>query len=181
MSDWRWSRAAQDAAEAKHELSESQESFVSEDRPRWLLALSLVSIFIAGGTALVLIFITAGAVFCTVTKRLSGTNIPLAAHVVVIACAVGLLLSIFLRARPLLLSLTLLLTSCALLTGIVLVAHDSAVTTADESCTLMSTSTDTMVEHVWYVYPFWGVPLVVLLVQGTRACLTHFERRASAA
>jgi hypothetical protein len=109
-----------------------------------------------------------GRDFCTVTNRLSGPDIPLAAHVVVIACAVGFLLSISLRTRPLLLSLTLLLTACALLTGIGLVARDSAVTKAVESCSLMGTSTGTYIDHVWWVYLFWGVSVVVLVLQAAR-------------
>jgi hypothetical protein len=184
MSNTGWSRAAQDAAEAREVLYQSErlERFsATEERPRWLLTLSSVSICVAGGTALVLTWQTGGAIFCSVTKRLSGPNIPLAAHVVMIGCAVGLLLSIFLRARPLLLSLTLLLTACALVTGTALVAHDSAVTKAVESCSLMDTSTDTVVDHVWYVYLFWGVPSVVLLIQATRACLTIVGRPASPA
>src|SRR5438034_4276560 len=150
-----WSRAAQDAAEARCVPYSSLPPLADRDRPSWLLSLSLASMFIAGAGAFVVAFVMAGAVFCTVTNRLSGAGIPLAAHVVMIACAVGFLLSVFFARSPQLLSLTLLLTACALLSGIVLVAHDSAVSRAVESCSLMSTSTDTTINHVW-----WGLPLL---------------------
>jgi hypothetical protein len=105
-----WSRAAQDAAEAQDAARaryvpySSLRSGAASDRPRWLLRVSLLAIFIAGGTAVVVDWYTGGALFCTVTNRLSGPDIPLAAHVVMITCAVGFLLSVLLRARPLLLS-----------------------------------------------------------------------------
>jgi hypothetical protein len=178
-----WSRAAQDAAEAqdaarsRYGPHSSLHSRAPSDRPRWLLGLSLLTIFVAGATAVVVDWYTGGAVFCTVTNRLSGWDIPLAAHVVMIACAVGFLLSIFFARRALLLSLTLMLTACALLTGIVLVARDSAVTKSAESCSFMGTSTDTYTDHVWWVYVLWGVAVAVLLVQPLRVLARH--RRAA--
>jgi hypothetical protein len=141
----------------------------AEDRPRWLLTLSLLSMLVAAGAALVVDLISGGAVFCTVTSRLSGADIPLAAGVVLGSCFFGFIASIFARERPLLLSVILSLTACALLTGIAFVARDSAVTTAVESCTLMSTSTETVTNHVGYLYAVWGVAVAVLLLQLRRA------------
>jgi hypothetical protein len=140
-----------------------------DERPRWLLALSLLSMLVAGGTALFVGWITGGALFCTATTRPSGAEIPLAAHVVLGACSCGFIASIFARERPLLLSLILSLTVCALLTSIVLVASNSAVTTADESCDFMGTYSQTVTEHVGYVYAVWGVAVAVLLLQLRRA------------
>jgi hypothetical protein len=65
MSNTGWSRAAQDAAEAREVLYQSErlERFsATEERPRWLLTLSSVSICVAGGTALVLTWQTGGAI-----------------------------------------------------------------------------------------------------------------------
>jgi hypothetical protein len=124
---------------------------------------------VAAATALVVSWITGGAIFCTATSRLSGADIPLAAYVVLGACSFGFIASVFVRDRPLLLSLILSLTACALLTGVVLVARDSAVTKAVESCNFMGTYTETDTEHVWYVYVVWGIALAVLLLQLGRA------------
>ena len=49
---------------------------------------------------------------------------------------------------------------CALLTGIVLVARVSAVSTAVESCSFMGSYTETFTDHVWYVYIVWGVFII---------------------
>jgi hypothetical protein len=166
-SDPGWSRAAQDAAEARYVPYSSQESPAGKTRPRWLVAPSLVSILIAGGSAFVVaVWTTGGALFCTVTKRLSAPDIPLAFHVVIVGCAVGFLLSIL--CGPRLLVLPLLLTACALLTGIVLVARDSATWRASESCGIASTDTETVTNHLWGLYLFWGIPLIVLLLQAVR-------------
>jgi hypothetical protein len=144
--------------------------FVRVDhRPRWLLGLALLSMLVGAGTALVVIWITGGALFCTTTRRLSGADVPRAAAVVLIACSLGFVTSIVVRDRPVLLALTLSLTACALLTGIALVARDSAVTKAVETCTLVDTTTETETDHVWSVYVFWGVALVLLLLQLRRA------------
>ena len=140
-----------------------------EDRPRWLLALTLLSMFAAAATAGVVAVITGGGrIFCTVTTRLSGADIPLAAYIVVAVCSFGFAVSILVRARPRLLSMNLLLAACALLTGIVLVARVSAVSTAVESCSFMGSYTETFTDHVWYVYIVWGVALGVLLLQAGR-------------
>jgi hypothetical protein len=178
-----WSRVAQDAAEAqdaarsRYGPHSSLHSRAPSDRPRWLLGISLLTIFVAGATAVVVDWYTGGAVFCTVKTRLSGGDIPLAAHVVMIACGVGFLLSSFFARRVLLLSLTLMLTACAVLAGSILVARDSAITKSVKTCSLMGTSTDTYTQHVWWVYLFWGVAVAVLLVQPLRVLARH--RRAA--
>jgi hypothetical protein len=46
------------------------------ERPRWLLALSLVSMVAAGMTAFVVGVFAGGNLFCTVNSRLSGAEIP---------------------------------------------------------------------------------------------------------
>jgi len=141
-----------------------------EDRPRWLLAVTLLSMFAAAATASVVAVITgSGRIFCTVTTRLSGADIPLAAYIVLAVCSFGFAVSILVRNRPHLLSMNLVLAACALLIGIVLVARDSAVSTAVESCFLIQSSTETFTDHVWYVYIVWGVALAVLLLQLRRA------------
>jgi hypothetical protein len=140
-------------------------------RPRWLLALSLLSMLLAAGTAVAVEVVTSGAgLFCGVARRLSGSEIPLAANVVLWACALGVLASIFVRQHPVVLSLVLSLTAGALLAGIVLVAWDSAATTYIQTCGFMGpTTTKTVADHVWYVYVVWGVALAVLLLQLRRA------------
>jgi hypothetical protein len=140
-----------------------------EDRPPWLLSLTLLSMLVAAATAVVVALQTSGDLFCTVTRRLGGASIPLAAYLVVAVCSFGFVVSIVVRNRPRLLSMTLLLAGCALLLGIVLVARDSAVTKGTESCTLFETTTQTFSKHVWYAYVFWGLALSVLVLQLRRA------------
>jgi hypothetical protein len=141
----------------------------SAERPRWLLALSLLSMLLGAGAALLVVWITGGAIFCAATSRSSGSDIPLAGRVVLAACAFGFFASIFARRRPLFLALVLSLTACALLAGIVLVARDSATTTQAESCDFMGTYTRTATYHFWYVGVVWGVAAAVLVLQLRRA------------
>jgi hypothetical protein len=138
------------------------------DRPRWLLALTLLSMFVAGAAAVWIAWITGGALFCSVTRRLSGADIQPAADTVLAVCSFGFVLSILVCQRPRLLSTNLLLTACGLLTGILLVARDSAMSNSVESCSLFGTTTERVTEHVWYVCVIWGAALVVLLVQAGR-------------
>jgi hypothetical protein len=140
------------------------------DRPPGLLALSLLSIFAAGATAIVLAYQSGGQLFCTVTKRLSGSDIEVAAYVVMSVCFVAFVVSILVRAMPRLFALNLFFAAIALLSGILLVASDSAVSRSVQSCSLIGPAyTSTVSNHVSYVYVVWGIATGILLLQLRRA------------
>src|SRR5262245_47474130 len=114
-----------------------------ERRPFGLLTVTLLTIVGAGLTALVAAVAAQGDLFCTVTTRLSGDEIPIAAGLVLAVCPLGFAAGALTRHRPRLLWLTVTLVALALAAGIALVTADAAVSRTIQECTFMGTSTET--------------------------------------
>ena len=107
-----WARGGQDAVEITvspdaRKAPSRLRGVADEDRPRWLLFLSLTSLLVAFVSGVVVAWDAGGGIFCNVTRRLSGGEIPLAAVIVLGVCAVALFAAIVARQRPFLLVLVL--------------------------------------------------------------------------
>jgi hypothetical protein len=139
-----------------------------ERRPRWLLAVTLPSLVVTGSAAVISTWEASGGPFCTVTRRLSGQQIPGANALVLVSCIVGFAALIVVRNRPRLLVLTLLLLALALVVGVVLVAADSGVSRTVQECDFMGTDTETDTSRFGWVYVPWLGAVVVFLAQAAR-------------
>jgi len=148
-----------------------------EKRPGWLLAVTLLTLVVVGSATLFSIWLEHGALFCKVTSRLSGRQIPVANALVFVSCIVGFVATVAVRHRPRLLVLTLLLLALVLVVGVALVAADSGVSRTVQECDFMGTYTETDTTRFGWVYAPWlGAALVFLLQAARLPARAHVAR-----
>ena len=111
-----------------------------------------------------------GGIVCSVDQVFRGANIG---HGLGVAVGGGLLMSILLplaRTSPDGLVTVLLLGVLTLGVAIAFVAADSATWQASQGCVSFLGPMETQVtEHVYYLYVFWGLPLLVLALKAAVA------------
>ena len=177
-----WGRTAQDATEgAAPRLVRTQHasSRAPTDRPRLVLAPSLLSVLFATAVAWGMLIYLASPDLCSVGTVYRGANINHAVRLVCVGGLAELGLLLFAGTRRRVLAPVLLAGAVMLAVSLGLVALDSSTAVVGLTGYFLGPCGGTWTRHLGYLYYLWGAPLIVLLLQAARVW-AHRRRQSPA-
>jgi hypothetical protein len=135
------------------------------------LALSVLTMVLAGACGLKLLLAVSGGLFCSTIRDYSGANVATGGKIAFFAGMVGVLAALSARNRARLFGSMLVLDALALGAAIGFVARDSATIKQTLDCGFLGGDPSTSTHHVEYAYAMFGAAIVVLLTLGLRLLL----------